>query len=127
MLSRFEKQTEPLDDYEHNVLLPLVVQGLKLRVGEKLAVTNKEITEGMRLHGYKIGEARVRKIINHIRTNALVKRLVATSKGYYIATDLDDLGDYIGTLRGREDAIREVRECMERQYAEWKSNGDVIE
>jgi hypothetical protein len=34
--------------------------------------------------GYQLTEARLRKIINHIRVNGLLHWLIATSKGYYI-------------------------------------------
>lgn len=119
MLNGFEKQTEPLTDYESNVLLPLVIRGLKIRFGEKNAITNRKMTVVLRNQGYEISEARVRKIINHIRNNALVKRLIATSKGYYIATDINELGDYIDSLRGRESAIAAMRVSMEKQFDEW--------
>jgi hypothetical protein len=45
----------------------------------------------------------------------MVKWLIATSKGYYIATSRQEMEDYIVSLRGREDAIRAVRESMEKQ------------
>lgn len=119
MLNGFEKQTEPLNDYESNVLLPIIIRGLKTKIGEKNAITNKKITVVLKNKGYDLNEARVRKIINHIRNNALVKRLIATSKGYYIATDINELGDYIDSLRGRESAIAAMRVSMEKQFDEW--------
>lgn len=118
MLNGFEKQTEPLNDYERNILLPVIVQGLQIRVGECRAVTSRKMTVVLRNQGYEISQARVRKIINHIRNHALVKRLIATSKGYYVATSVEALGEYIETLKGRERAICTVRESMEQQYDE---------
>lgn len=120
MLNGFEKQTEPLTDYEREVLLPIVIQGLKIRVGESRAITNRKMTTNLTNKGYKVSDGRVRKLINHIRNNALVERLVATSKGYFVATDAKTLHDYIGTLKGRESAIRAMRESMEMQLAEWE-------
>jgi hypothetical protein len=64
-----------------------------------------------------LDEARVRKIINHIRTNGLVRWLIATNKGYYIAETREEVEQYIESLRGREDAIRVVREAMENQLS----------
>lgn len=119
MLNGFEKQTEPLTDYESNVLLPLVIRGLKIRFGEKNAITNRKMTVVLRNQDYEISEARVRKIINHIRNHALIERLIATSKGYYIATSIEEMGNYIDSLRGRESAIGAMRESMEKQYNEW--------
>ncbi|MBR4828198.1 MAG: hypothetical protein IKZ92_00130 [Muribaculaceae bacterium] len=120
MLNGFEKQTEPLTDYEREILLPIVIQGLKIRVGESRAITNRKMTTNLTNKGYKVSDGRVRKLINHIRNNALVERLVATSKGYFVATDAKTLRDYIGTLKGRESAIRAMRESMEMQLAEWE-------
>ena len=120
MLTGFETQTEPLTNYERGVLLPEIVKGLKLRVGASRAIRNKQIVAAMRRAGYEINEARVRKIVNHIRCYGLVGRLIATSKGYYVATSHEEMKQYINSLAGREGAIRAVRESMERQLAEWK-------
>ena len=115
MINGFQIQTEPLNDYEQNTLLPVICTGLRTKVGEARAITNSAITKAMKGAGYILNEARVRKIINHIRVNGLVKRLIATSKGYYIATSRQEMEQYIDSLRGREQAIRAVRESMEAQ------------
>lgn len=115
MLNGFQIQTEPLTDYERNTLLPVICRGLVTKVGEAKAITNAAITKAMKGAGYQLNEARVRKIINHIRTTGLIKWLIATSKGYYIATSRQEMEDYIGSLRGRELAIRAVRKSMESQ------------
>lgn len=115
MIPGFTPQTEPLNDYEQTVLLPVICSGLRNKIGEARAVTNATITRAMRGAGYQLNEARVRKIINHIRTRGLVKWLIATSKGYYIATSSQDVEQYIDSLRGREEAIRAVRQAMEQQ------------
>ncbi len=115
MIHGFDRQTEPLTDYERLTLLPVICRGLSNKVGEGKAITNAAITKAMKGAGYQLNEARVRKIINHIRTTGMVRWLIATSKGYYIATSRQEMEDYIGSLRGREDAIRAVRESMEKQ------------
>lgn len=115
MIQGFDKQTEPLNDYEQNILLPVIVRGLETKIGQGKAITNAAITKAMRRAKYQLDEARVRKIINHIRINGMIKCLIATSKGYYIATSREEMENYIESLRGREDAIRVVRESMERQ------------
>lgn len=115
MINGFTTQTEPLTDYERNTLLPVICRGLINKVGEAKAITNAAIIRAMKGAGYQLNEARVRKIIHHIRTTGLIKRLIATRKGYYIATSREEMEDYIGSLRGRELAIRAVRESMEAQ------------
>ena len=119
MLNGFEHQTEPLTDYERNTLLPVIAMGLMKRVGAKRAVRNKEIVTAMCNAGYELSDARLRKIINHIRCCGYVKYLIATSKGYYVAASPDELSDYIDSLKGREQAISAVRASMEQQYGEW--------
>jgi len=113
MIRGFEEQTEALSEYELDTLLPVIVNGLKVKIGAENAVINKSIVSGMRAKKFIISEARVRKIINYIRTHNLIPCLIATSKGYYVTNDKDELSCYIQTLKSREDAIRQVRNCME--------------
>lgn len=114
MIKGFDNETAPLTEYETGVLLPQLISGLKTKQGRRSAVTNKYIVS--RLKGsFKISEARVRKIINHIRTNDLIPGLIATSDGYFIAEAESELLEYEESLKGREDAIREVRQSIARQ------------
>lgn len=115
MINGFEFETQPLNDYEQHMLLQVFVETLKLKIGKDKAVKNYQIVEGLTKRGYKINETRVRKLINHIRTNSLVPGLMATSEGYYIATSEEELVEYEESLKGREDAIRAVRFSIIRQ------------
>lgn len=115
MITGFDKETYPLNDYEQNVLLPIVIEGLRVKYGKANAVTNGYIVIKLKALGYKTEAPRLRKIINHIRTNDIIPGLIATSDGYYIATDEQELLDYEESLKGREDAIREVRLSIARQ------------
>lgn len=114
MIKGFDQETQPLTEYELGVLLPLLIEGLQTKLGRENAVTNKHIVNALK-GAYKLNEARVRKIINHIRTNDLVPGLIATSEGYFIATTEAELLEYEESLKGREDAIREVRLSIARQ------------
>ena len=116
MITGFEELTEPLTEKEETVFLPPILQGLRAKIGREKAVTNKSIIQGLKVNrGIRISEARVRKIINHIRCNDLVPCLVATSDGYYIAESEQELLDYEESLAGREEAIHEVRQSIRRQ------------
>lgn len=126
MIQGFQEQTEPLTEYEEQTLLPQLVRGLQLKVGKAMSVTNKAIIEGMNRNlGLKMTDARVRKLINHIRIHDLVPCLIATSQGYYIAESEQELRDYEESLLGREAAIRSVRLSIQRQrqrrYSQQKS------
>jgi len=114
MIKGFDKETHHLTDYELGVLLPVLVRGLITKKGHDQAVTNGYIVATLK-PTYKISEARVRKIINHIRTHDLVPGLIATSEGYFIAETEAELIEYEESLKGREDAIREVRQSIARQ------------
>ena len=118
MINGFEEYTKELNKDEIK-MLPIIAKGLNKKRGEKLAVTNEQIATGMKSVGHKIGSARVRKLINVIRRYSLVNFLIATSKGYYVASERKQVVDYIESLKQREEAINQVRTSLEKQLAEY--------
>lgn len=116
MLNGFETYTSDLNQYETETLLPIVVAGLGYKKGRANAVTNKQIVSRLRDRGLKINDARVRKLINHIRNNNILPGLIATSEGYYISTDPTEVNNYIESLVGRERAIGSIRRKFQ-EYA----------
>lgn len=115
MIQGFSEETKPLTPYENDVMLPVIIQGLQTKVGKARAITNQEICTALKKRGYRIDNARLRKIINHIRVNGMVIGLIATSDGYYIAEKKSELEMYLESLKGREEAIRAVRWSLEKQ------------
>ena len=115
MVKGFDRETRDLTSYELNEVLPHIRAGLLKRVGAAHAVTNREIVAGLRSWRIAIGEPRVRKIINHIRTTGMIPRLIATSSGYYVAETRQEVIDYIDSLKNRENAIKAVRTAIESQ------------
>lgn len=115
MIKGFSNETSPLNDYELRVLLPVILAGLKDKQGKRNAVTNGYIIGRLKQQGYRIEAARLRKVINHIRTNDLIPGLIATSEGYFLAENEQELMDYEDSLRGREEAIKAVRLAIARQ------------
>ena len=115
MIKGFSNETSPLNDYELRVLLPVILAGLKDKQGKRHAVTNGYIIGRLKQQGYRIDAPRLRKVINHIRTNDLIPGLIATSEGYFLAEDEQELMDYEDSLRGREEAIKAVRLAIARQ------------
>lgn len=112
MISGFNKQTAPLCEYEREKVLPIMVKCLERHIDKDKAITNAQMCQKMKEYGYSITETRVRKIINHIRNNDLVKCLKASSKGYYVATDKRDMQEYIESLDERIAAIQKVRDSI---------------
>lgn len=115
MIKGFNSETAPLTEYEENVLLPLVLRGLKTKIGKENAVTNRTIVQRLNIAGYTVTEPWIRKLINHIRMTDLLPGLIATSGGYFLATSEAELLDYEQSLVGREDAIKQVRLAIARQ------------
>ena len=116
MIEGFETITSDLTPYELQQVLPLVRAGLLTKNGAAMAVTNKEIVAGLAKNcSISISEPRVRKIINYIRVKNMIPRLIATSRGYYVAESRQEVLDYIESLRSRENAIKSVRLSIESQ------------
>lgn len=118
MIEGFEKYTYELTDQEKEIL-PGMVEGLKRKIGSNNAITNKSICDAYKKIGKKIDPPRVRKLIHYIRINGLVPRLVASSKGYYVANNKEDLNRYITSLEQREAAIKSIRKNAQIQFNKW--------
>ncbi len=118
MVQGFEKFTEALTAYERDLLVPVLCEGLKRRIGSKYAIRNREICAALARRGYeKVTEARVRKCINHIRVKGLVPHLGANSRGYYVATSVEEVEQYVQSLKEREEAIGAVRRALVGQLS----------
>ena len=115
MITNFDKQTASLNEYEMNVLLPIMVKCLSKHIGKDRVISNSQMCMKMAEFGYQICDARVRKIINHIRINSLVECLIATGKGYYVAQNESEMKTYIASVKSREEAIQAMRMAMEEQ------------
>lgn len=121
MLEGFENITQPLTEAEEQVANMVGACLLRSHVGAEKAVNSREICNGMNAYLEKRGadirltDARLRKIVNHLRTNDIVPCLVATSKGYYVSTDKAELQKYYFSLVDRYMAIKAVAESIERQ------------
>ena len=107
MINGFAKETHELTDYEMSIL-PIIVSGLETKVGKENAITNIEMVKAMKGAGHKLSPPRLRKIIHHIRITGLIERLVATSKGYYVSNDKEELEDYIESLMQRAESINRI-------------------
>lgn len=120
MITNFFAETHELNKYEKDVILPTIVQGLKSKIGKEKAITNKYICEKLKDIGIKLTDSRLRKIIHHIRANDLVPLLIATSRGYYIATDNQEIEDYIKSLEERANSILFIKNCLKKQFKKEK-------
>lgn len=119
MITNFEELTEELTDHEKGVLLPIMVRGLKTKIGIENIISQQEACQKIEAStGHKISGVRWRKLINVIRRAGLVKNLVSTSKGYYIATEKMEAWKNIQSLQDRIDAIEAVKVALIEQATE---------
>lgn len=119
MLQGFQEQTAPLNDYEQNTLLPIIIRGLSTKVGSSRTIAGSKIIACMKHAGYKLDAPRLRKIINYIRTNELVPCLVSNGKGYFVATSTDEVDKCIESIQGRiasQQAIISALKDQQQKY-----------
>ena len=112
MITNFHSETQELNEYELQTLVPVIVRGLQTKIGKENAITNKKMCEALRAQNYEITDTRVRKIIHHIRANDLIPLLLATSKGYYISHDNEEIENYIKSLQERANSINFIKTCL---------------
>jgi len=107
MINGFEKETHELSEFELG-LIPILIAGLKGKHGKENAVTNPKIVRVLKELGKKTSEPRVRKMMHYIRTEHLVTNLIATNKGYYRATNQEEIDKYVEGLRQRVRSIEDI-------------------
>ena len=124
----FEEETGELDAQELEAA-KIVAKRIRLNLGKEKSASNKKIAAGLYAEtGIRFGSARVRKIINHIRLHGMVKDdagqtlcLVASSKGYHVSDNAEEIRKYVYSLRQRAHAIQEVAKAIEDQQTLRKS------
>jgi hypothetical protein len=105
MLVGFEKITEDLTPFEEREALPIILAGLRTKLGKEKAISGTEICSKVnatgRLGKYKLTPVKLRKMISHIRLYDLISGVLSSSKGYYLALTLSEYDDCIESLRQR--------------------------
>lgn len=116
MINNFEKYTHELTDMEIKIIVPAIIRGLENKIGKKKAITNKQMIQGLKNISNIITTApRIRKMIHHIRITGLIERLIATSKGYYISNNPEELILYIESLIQRSESINLIAKQLDYQ------------
>jgi hypothetical protein len=92
---------EDLSEFEKECV-PVIINGLKNKIGKDNAVNNSYIISKMDEIGFSgLRPPRVRKIVNHIRNNDLLLLLCANSKGYFLPKNLEELDGYFEVMEKR--------------------------
>ena len=116
MITNFEEITSVLTDDDKR-FLPCIIKGLSRRTKEN-PVKAPEIVKGVNANVQPLGlpgkltEPRLRKLCNHIRSNAMLP-LISTSQGYYVSTDPTEIRLQIVSLKERADAIMNAARGLE--------------
>lgn len=109
MIKGFEKITAELNQQELE-LVPVVIRGLQTKQGKDSAVSSTKICKAL-----NISSPRLRKIINHIRITNQLPALCSASNGYFVATNIYEMQDYIISLKQRIKAQVDVLNALEQQ------------
>lgn len=113
MVTNFEEQTKPLSEEELK-LVPYLIKGFKDKTKDRPIKANDiiskfnafvdEINPNNKTHLRKINEVLLRRLINHIRTHSLMP-ILASSKGYYVSYDKNEITAQIKSLNERANSI----------------------
>lgn len=103
MITNFEEHTQELSEVELS-LLPKIIAGFKNYTSSNPIKEPEIVSRFNERNAIKLSGARLRKIVNYIRTNGLLP-LIATSKGYYVSYDREEIRKQIESLRQRANSI----------------------
>ena len=109
MIQNFEEITEDLKPFEIDTILPLLIGGFKTHYKAN-PVKEPDICKGLNTYfannriKYKMSGAKVRKYVNYIRKNSILP-LIATSKGYYVSDDKQEIVNQIKSMEQRSSGI----------------------
>lgn len=102
-----------MNTYERDVLVPLVC-GILQKHGTH-PLPSLTIAEEIRKMGHAITTRQVRKVINHIRREGIIPCVASSRNGFFVASNVNEISECIGTLESLADAIREVIEALKLQ------------
>lgn len=117
MVTNFEEITQELTAEEQKLIKPLIL-GFKNR-GKENPIKSDEVVVAMNklIEQYslkiKMTGARLRKCCNYIRTNGLIP-LIATSDGYYVSYEKEEIEKQIRSLYERAASIQKCADGLKK-------------
>jgi hypothetical protein len=117
MVKGFPNETRPLNEQELR-MADWLADILRGRVGATNAATGRQLVEALfATTGEAVNDgARLRAIVHYIRSNRKVKHLIATSRGYYVSSDPDEIARYIESLMERARSILVIAHLMKSDF-----------
>lgn len=119
MINNFEDLTYELTNEELEKV-DVIIKGLSVREGKSNAISGAVICEKMNLTG-----VRLRKIIHYIRIKNKLYGLCSCSKGYYIASNITELNEYIVSFKQRIKSQVDVLNSLENQSVMFGGTGQL--
>lgn len=119
MLRGYENITYEITDAEKEIV-PVLIKGLINRTGKNNAVNSSKIEKSLNLSG-----VRLRKLIGYIRTNDLIFGLCSTSRGYFVASNIDELESCIISLKQRIFTQMKTLHHLEKQTLMFGGTGQL--
>lgn len=111
----FEEETQELNQYEKDVLVPDLIKGFRKHVGKENVISSTKIVAAINLnpkYTQKINDTDVRRLVHHIRVRRLLHGLASTNKGYFVISNKEELRIYINSLSARINSQTSIKEAM---------------
>lgn len=105
-------ETSRMNDFERDVLVPLVCDILRNAPWTMSALS---IAEAIRRQGHPASTRQVRRAINYIRVNGIIPCVASSPKGFFVANNVTEITECISTLEALADSIQEVIEALKSQ------------
>jgi hypothetical protein len=127
MIEGFSEITAELTA-EEKELIPILVKGFNAHKGKENAIKGPVIVSKINWYIFnndatavhlppKITEARLRKLANFIRRHGIIP-LIATSNGYYVSNDREEILNQMKSLQQRAEAILAAKNGLEKFITE---------
>lgn len=124
-IKQFENITHDYSQKELTYYIPLLIRGLKTKIGKENAISTPKIIKGIHDHEKKVSPdvakirpERIRMMVRYIVVNDYIPGLIAGGKGYYIATIKKEIEDNIKGLDDRIQAMITKKKALIRQRDE---------
>lgn len=122
MITGYEDITRELSHRELNHYIPMLISGFRAKIGKENIVSTHEIIEKIYKReqktnnkAVKLTEPRIRKMAAYIIMNDLVPCLISCRKGFYIATEPQEIDNEIRSLNDRMKAMHAKKTAWNRQ------------
>lgn len=117
-------KTSPLTEVE-KLLIDPIIKILRNRIGKVNAVSASIISDRLSSwmqenrqfipKTFKLNDQKLKKIIDHIRQFDKISCLISNSKGYYIASNQEEVNEELKEIRQKIHNIQVVHDHLEQQ------------